>query len=910
MALLQSKLNPPGLRQNTVERSRLLAQLSFGLQHEHYLTLISAPAGYGKSTLAAAWINSLDQEIILPAWVSLDEQENDPIRFWTYFFSAIEQTNPGSLSQILLGLQSSNQLDLIPLLSDALNELSLLSKNVLLVLDDLHQIHNQEIFSQLSFFIDYLPNYLHLMLLTRVDPPLPLPRLRAQGRLTEIRASDLIFSAEECDTLFRKTMGLSLDETVSEDLYRITEGWAAGLQMAGLSYQKNAIHPPIEKFKNKKMILDFLFSEVFIQQSPQTQSVLLSTAIVDQFCLDLAAALSRSLSPQITREIVAESIRQIEEANLFLIPLDESKEWFRYHHLFADLLKFTLKQKSTEDQKKLLLAAANWYWEQWKSSDITTESRLYDWLRSAIQYAAAAEDWQLLSGWLKQVWQQTCHESHITLVEQWLNLIPQEFIDHDINLLGAFAWVMWLQGRSKEAGQYVKLAFARMGLESVVDELDKVPAEHNHLLTLLSFFTIQSGNYPEALKIAAHAYQHSSPTDPLGLGVSGYFLGNLYRISRQYSQSEQTFQAAYPALMSGHNYVGAAAAVYHAAQILMHQGKLSQAEQFCREAIKIAESQKVGHLADYGAVWTALAAIQLARGEFSEAEASLNQAKQRLRYSQLNEMKRGLLRYQYQLTRVKGEKQEAAVLLKKIMETTRQIESSYVQIEVNADQALFWLDQGLPDQAYAWVENGILANLMREPHQNDFLGANAAAALRIFIHQKNITVAFGLCDRLIPAFQAQEQVYDLVNLYLWRAAAFLIRGDKNKAAADVKEALRLSATEKIKSLFLEADESVQKLFFQCQTDTTSEKLFLEDIMRSISAPSDGKHGATELVEALTEREFEILSLIEQGYTNQEIAEKLFITIYTVKKHSGNIFGKLGVNNRTQAIAKARSLNLI
>lgn len=912
MLLLESKLNPPGLRHNLVQRAHLIERLTDGIQQGHPLTLISAPAGYGKSTLAAEWLNHMSDIVHAAAWVSMDKNENDAIRFWTYVLAGLEKIYPGQLQEFFLGLESTNQPNLLALLSDVLNTLGCMTQKGLLILDDLHHIHNPDIFSQLTFFLEYLPDSLVLVLLTRVDPPLPLPRFRAQGFLSEIRASDLVFSETESELFIRDTLGMAIGETVSHQLFRLTEGWAAGLQMAGLSLKHKPGCNETSTFRgeNKKIILDFLFHEVFRQQTALIQTILLSTAIVDQFCVDLAARLTQALSPQASRVEVAEAVRQIEEANLFLIPLDESGQWYRYHHLFADLLRYAGKERFSEQQKALTHAAAGWYWEQWKRSDVSAGSRQYDWLNAAMQYGILAEEWGLVSGWLKQVWKQTCHESKISLVEAWLIKFPQDLIRQDVELLGAFAWVMWLQGRLQEAEPFVNQAFAVLGVEPGGNGLESLPAEHNHLLTLLSFFTMKNSLFRNAQHIALYAYQNSSPSDPLGQGVSGYFLANLYRVARQVDKAEAIFREAYPALMSGHNYVGAAAAVYHAAQILLHQGKLSQAEKFCQEAIVIAHNQNIDHLADYGAVWSALAAVQLARGEFLQAESSLNEAMQRLRYSQLNEMKRGALRVEYQLSRLTGKTKQAAQQMKQLVETTRQTETSFVQIEVDADQALYWLAQGQATQAYAWLENGILTNLMKAPNHNDYLGANAAAAQRILVDQKNVDTVVGLCERLQPGFQALGLTYDLIHLHLWRAAAFLICGKKEAALQDLKTAISLAAPERIKLVFLEADSAVQKLLFQVQAQNTVEKLFLEDLMRSLSSPASEKHGAADLIEALTEREFEILTLMEQGYSNQDIADKLFITIYTVKKHSGNIFGKLGVNTRTQAIAKARALNLI
>lgn len=909
--VLKTKLQAPILRPGLVKRSALLSQLKAGVDGNARLTLVSAPAGYGKTTLIGEWLTTLPTE--WPRmWVSLDEGDNSAADFWTYVLSALEPVNPVEINRLITAVKTTDNVVYKHILADLINILTALTQPILLVLDDLHRVQEVKIFEQLAYFLDYCPKICHLVLITRADPPLPLPKFRARGQMTEIRAGDIVFSAEEARQFLQETMETELKETVSDALYTLTEGWPAGLQMAGLSVKKhkNDTFVHNKQFNRQQIILDYLFQEVLLDQPPEVRHFLLATAVVERFSPSLAGQLVRELSPDITDKQVNQILRRLQEQNLFLIPLDGENTWFRYHHLFADLLRYTVKQEIPQQEEILNRSAADWYWQQWLLSDKNPHTRQYAWLELAMQYCLSVNDWEQAAEWIKQVWQQTCHESRIDQVLSWLNTLPGELIQKDVELLGAFAWVMWLKGRLQDAAPYVFQALAVLGIDPKNPDYRQVPDVYHHILILLSFFILLNGDQKLALEIAKFAFEQSTPQEPLGHGVSAYFLANIYRVVREYGKSAARFRYAYPYLMAGGNYVGAAAAVYHAAQIELHQGKLSAAEDFCKQAIQRAKDQQVDQLADYGAVWTALAEIHLMRLELDQTQAALDIALEHLRYSQLNEMTRSVYRLSARLADLLEDKENLSRFLSKSLETARKLESPFSRLQAEADQAKFLLKQGQETEAYAWFSSGIYESVLKSPLENDYLAAAADSICAVLTHQKQWEKILVFTETVDPVYQSQQLELDRMITMIWHSIACDHLGQKDLAETALVNSLKIAAPERIITPYLSADEITQKRLFNIQLENPTEVLFVKTVLTQLLNPVRKKHGEGTLVEPLTERELEILNLVKNGYANQEIANELYITLYTVKKHISNILGKLGVRSRTQAITKARSLNLI
>ncbi|PKO12684.1 MAG: hypothetical protein CVU39_22940 [Chloroflexi bacterium HGW-Chloroflexi-10] len=919
MPFVSTKFFQPIPRPNLVARQRLVQKLNQILADGRRLTLVCAPAGYGKTTVLAAWLGQLGAE--WPhAWLSLDELDDSPQRFWAYLLSAIQRLEGIAASQTLDSsiqvLQNNSDTDLTALLTDVINALSTHSGHYLLVLDDLHSLQNQQIYETLSFFIEHLPPCLHLVIATRVDPPLPVVRLRARGQLGELRSADLIFSVAEAGDFLEHTLGLDLPAAAVQRLQEKTEGWPAGLQMAGLTLveQESAQpgHAPgISADGQQRYILDYLFVEVLQRQSPAVQQVLLATAILNQFDASLARALTVVFDAQAAESVSPALLQTLENANLFLVPLDDHHSWYRYHHLFAELLRHHLERNHPQQVSALHNAAAAWFWEQWQRSDSGPEQRQYRWLEAAMQHALLGGDVATALTWFKATWQQAAHESQVPLVCSWLEKLPEQQVQTDLAINTAGSWIYWLSGRYYEAHTYLQRTFKILGVEPTPQGVADLPAEHAHILTLLSFFTMRSGEIANAFFFANRALETSMPDEHLGRGVSGFSLANLYRLDRQYTQSYDTFAQAYPHLILGKNYIAATSSVFYLAQIDLHRGHLARAEQTCRKALAEASNLQLEHLNNIGCIWLALGAVKLAQNHLEEAEDALQRALSKLRYTHMDDMKRVLYLNLWQLETLRGNLPAAQKALDLALEAAQRLDFVLLQLESGACQAIHWLENGEETRAYAWLQVIQLERILADPRHAEYYANLSAPAARILIHQRRYEPALQLLNAVLPVAAADERRYDQALLLLQRAALYLCTNQRELAVQDVQSAVSLSAPDQFVSLFLLCDPAVQKVLVTLQPQDAVQQLFVSQVLQAITreAPTP-QRPSVDLVEPLTERELEILVLIARGYSNQQIADELYIALFTVKKHISNILGKLGASNRTQAIAKARSLSLL
>src|SRR5215203_37628 len=372
--LLLTKLTVPSVRRSLVPRMRLSERLDTGLERK--LTLLSAPAGFGKTTLLSSWIRVLSGDGRPVSWLSVDSGDNDPARFWRYLVTATDQLQPGSGTTALALLGSPQPPPIEAVLTTVLNELGTMPAEAVLVLDDYHLIESQTIHEALTFLIDHLPPRMHLVIATRMDPPLPLPRLRARGEMTELRAADLRFTPEEAATFLNQVMGLELSAEDTAELEERTEGWIAGLQMAALAMRgQTDISGFIAAFAgSNRYVLDYLAEEVLARQPEGLQTFLLETSVLDRMSAPLCNAVTERADGQTALE-------RLEHANLFVIPLDDERHWYRYHHLFVDVLRQRLRQEHPDLVSVLHRRACGWF----ERRGLVGE---------AINHALAAQDWE------------------------------------------------------------------------------------------------------------------------------------------------------------------------------------------------------------------------------------------------------------------------------------------------------------------------------------------------------------------------------------------------------------------------------------------------------------------------------------------------------------------------------------
>lgn len=449
-SIIATKLYIPRLRPGLVVRPRLLERLNGGI-HAH-LTLIAAPAGFGKSTLLGQWIEQFSGDV---AWLALDADDNDPIRFWTYLIAALRTRSTGIGTRSLALLETPQPQPLPTILAHLVNDLAQLPHDITLVLDDYHEISAEAIHESLAYLLDHQPPQLHLILATRVDPPLPLPRLRVRGELTELRSAELRFTETEAGAFFSQAMGLSLTSAQVKILESRTEGWIAGLQLAALSVRE---HPDVERFLaaftgSHRYVVDYLAEEIFQQQPQTVQEFLLKTSILERLTADLCNAITEGTDSQSILE-------ELEQTNLLLVPLDEQRRWFRYHQLLATFLRNRLLAQEQAALPPLHRRAAAWYQAQGMAAE-------------AIFHLLAVEAWDEAAGLIERAVDDVLLRGETASAQRWLDSLPESIVQARPSLSITRAWLGVLYGEGGERDALIEAAVHSLRSASERDELSE-----------------------------------------------------------------------------------------------------------------------------------------------------------------------------------------------------------------------------------------------------------------------------------------------------------------------------------------------------------------------------------------------------------------------------------------------------
>jgi LuxR family maltose regulon positive regulatory protein len=578
---LGTKLNPPTGARRQVARPRILDRLVSG--DTRRLTLVDAPAGWGKTTVLAAWASD-PRERRPFAWFTVDRGDNDPVRFWGYAIEALRTLEPsvGSASLAALGVSGTNPLDVV--LPPLINELAGLDRRLVFVLEDYHLIESPDVHEGVAFLLERLPPTLELAIATRLDPPLPLPRLRARGEMLEVRTAELRFDEEEAEELLRVALGGELGEADVERLVTRTEGWAAGLYLAALSLAgRDDPSAFIEAFAgDDRHIVDYLGGEVLEGLDPDTRGFLLRTSILERLSAPLCDHLLGGAD-------AAERLLEIERANLFLVPLDGRRNWYRYHHLFADLLRHELERSEAEVVRGLHRRAAEWLGEN-------------DSVDEAIRHALAAGDDEAAARLVTEMWRVPFNRGELATVDRWLDDLPELLVGATPDLCLARAWVLMDRGRPREAEHW--LAGAAAVPEGVV------------LHAVLCF---KLGKLAHAEAIARDALTHAPVDSPLGLPVAHCILGIALYYRGALDEAAQSLLEALPLTLAGRNRLARIYALGYLAMIRHESGDLEGARAAVGEALELAAEPPAS---EHFVTATAL----LARGRLEQDEAALEQA--------------------------------------------------------------------------------------------------------------------------------------------------------------------------------------------------------------------------------------------------------------------------------------------
>ena len=932
--LLLTKLYIPPPRPKIVLRPRLIERLNEGIHCK--LTLISAPAGFGKTTLVSEWLTGCGQKV---AWLSLDERDNDPTRFLTYFISALQTITANIGKGTLAILKSPQPPPIESILIALLNEITTVPDNFVLVLDDFHVIDSKPVDQALTFLLEHLPPQMSLAITTREDPHLPLARLRARGQLTELRAADLRFTPFEAAEFLDLAMGLNLSPEDIAALETRTEGWIAGLQLAALSMQGHKDTAGfIKSFTGSHhFVLDYLIEEVLHQQSASIQTFLLRTSILDRLCSPLCDAVlgSPSNSGQ-------ETLEYLEHANLFIVPLDNERRWYRYHQLFADVLRMHLMAEQPDQVSALHQRASEWYEHNGSAAD-------------AIRQALAAKDFERAAILVELAipgMRRNRQEATVTELG-WLKALPDELVHFRPVLSVAYAYALFgggepetVEARLRDAEHWLDLADPvdpmadmRARPESPAASMVVVDKEEFRRLPgmialLRTAQALARGDMPETVKNARRVLDLAPENDYLMLGGAASTLGLAAWANGDLDTARRmTADGMANVRLAGYisPAIGGAIAL---ADIQIAQGRLHKAMTTYERALQWAT-------APGAPVMRGAADMYVGMSVLHHEHNDLKTATQLLLTSQALGELAGLPQNPYRwcaaMARIREAQGDLDGALNLLDQAGRLYDGNFSPNvrPIAMRKVRVWVAQGRLGEALGWankqgltVEDGLgylhefdhitLARVLLARYQRDRAGASISGVL-------------GLLERLLKAAEEGGRIGSVIEIQVLQALAYRAQGDLPAALLPLQHALALAGPEGYVRMFLDEGPSMLQLLHEASAheimpDYTDKLLAaFEAEKRPILAASPGKsedkpdlppafpeghRDGEPLIEPLSQRELKILQLIAQGLSNREIGERLFLALDTIKGHNRKIFDKLQVQSRTEAIARARELGLL
>jgi LuxR family transcriptional regulator, maltose regulon positive regulatory protein len=901
--LLATKLGIPQLRRDRLGRSRLIERLDQGMARE--VLLVCTPAGFGKTTLLAAWAAGARWPV---AWLSLDPEDNDPARFWRYVIVALDRVCEGLAEHLLPLLTPPGVTSGQGVATALINRLQATPREIALVLDDYHLVQSRPIHNGMAFLLDHLPPRLHVVIASRSDPPLHLARLRARNQLAELRTADLRFTREEAAVLLRQVWGLDLAPEAVAALEGRTEGWAVGLQLAALSLRER---PDPDAFVDAftgthRYVLDYLSEEVLERQPERVRTFLLQTSILERLSGPLCDAVTGRSDSQ-------DLLEELERANLFLLPLDAQRRWFRFHHLFSDLLRAELLRADAGRVPELHRRAADWY-------------QRHGLVDEAIRHASASGDSARAARLVEEHLGETLQRAESVLLDQWLSWLPEEVVRSRPRLLLAQAMLEWHRYRLDEVERLLQQVERALQARPELREL-AVPTEGGMVgdaRAAIALLRAQvagvrgDGEREAEFAQAALAYvvereqgprfwarwllvaadwhrgrlaqaeagfaemlaEGRAARDPHPLMATCYPLGAVQRARGELGAALRTFREGLRWATGGGRFspLVECEAQIGIAQVLYARNELDDALAHATEAVRLGRQMVESFL--LALALDALAWIHLAMGDAQAAVAAMDEA-----YGMLPAT--AIARHIYP-----GEGWRARLLL-----------------------AL-----GRTEEATRWAqERGLTADdAVDYQRERDYL-----VLVRVLLAEQEPAAALRLLERLDALAAAQGRTESLIETRALLALALQSARDHQGALTTLAEALALARPEGYVRVF--ADEGppmaalLQSLIRERRRGHAAvvSRPARDHVNRVVGAfrpptgdPDRPAAAASRLPEPLTRRELEVLGLVAAGRPNQEIADELVVTLETVKKHLSHVFDKLGAANRTDAVARARELRLI
>jgi LuxR family maltose regulon positive regulatory protein len=898
--LVSTKLRPSQVRPKLVARPRLIARLERDAGRK--LTLISAPAGFGKTTLLLKWLREREGSNGSVAWLSLDEGDNDPIRFLSYLVAAL-QTIEEEIGEGILSSLPSPQPPIEALVTTLVNEIAELPGELILVLDDYHRIDSEPLHGIVTFLLEHLPENAHLVISSRIDPPLALSRLRVRNQMTKLGALDLSFTSEEAATFLNGVMGLNVSAEDVAALEERTEGWIAGLQLAALSmWDRKDIPGFVRAFSGShRDVLDYLAEEVLERQPGRVRAFLLQTSIADHLTGALCDALTGHSDGQAMLE-------RLEHDNLFVVALDEQRHWYRYHHLFADFLRIRLERESPECVAELHSRTAAWY----EANGLTSE---------AIGHALAAEDHEWAADLVEQEVGETWARGAVMTLLGWLEELPESSKRRRPRLLLEHATALMVVGQlvaTEPLLQEAERAAGGTGDGSFEDPVDKNEANARYLLgyaaAIRAWRTVRLGDPQGAIELARQALALLPEHDTRLRNIAAFTLAGAYRDAGELAEASAVFaEISELGLSAGHDYM-ALGAMGHQARLQMARGRLRDADGILQRAIQLAAERGGASLHATGEVHVAIGELLYERSELDSAAHRLKEGVDLARLIiRLDTLVEGYIA----ISRVKRAEGDTKSALEAAREADRLAQRSGVSEE--AVKTAIWksrLHLTVGDLATAAFEQArasrVSGGVPPSARETERIGL-----ARILVARGENSEALRFLPQLREAAEAAGRKGDAIMLLALEALALRAKDEKERGVNTLAQALALAEPEGYIRTFADEGPPMSALLSEVLESQQRGRLapdvpayYLRKLLAAIERDGSGYAApqGTVLPEPLSERE--VLSLLAAGRSNREIAQELFVAQSTVKTHVKNIHRKLDTHNRTQALSRARDLNLI
>ena len=888
LPLLATKFHMPRPRTPLVDRPHLIERLQQAL--EHPLTLVAAPAGFGKTTLLSAW---LERAPLPAAWVSLDPADNDLTRFWSYTLTALDNAFPGSGATALSLLQSPQPSSMEGILTTVINSLTALPREMVLIWDDYHLITASAIHTSVAFLLEHLPPRLHLVIAARADPPLPLARLRTRGLLIELRSADLRFLSEEAAAFLTRLSGLTLSAQEINALETRTEGWIAGLQLAALSlHDRTDIPGFIKAFTgSNRYVVDYLVEEVLVHQSEPVQAFLLQTAILERMTGSLCEAVTGNAEGQVMLE-------QLEQTNLFLVPLDDERRWFRYHHLFADMLQQRLQKRMPDLVPDLHRRASAWYEQHGLQAE-------------AVEHALSAFDFERAARLVKQVAGALLWKSgELSTLLGWLEVLPEQVKHTHPRLLLDHAWALLWSGQVTTLELHLQVAERALaesiGSQSPVPHIARQTMQ-GELAAIRAELARQRGDVSGAIELAQQALAYL-PEDAQWLrGIASGLLGGAYRLRGDVVAASRAYKETIRASQASDNVPVALIAMGQLAQLQTMQGQLHQAAETYQEALNLAARWGVTTSPALGVALVSMGEVLREWNDLDQAERLLLQG---IGYcQQRGGLAESALDGCLSLARVFQARGEMDGALHMVQQAEQMGGDYHYAARVTAFQAKLWLAQGNVQAATGWAARlqhdlNVDSELAYE-HLDGYI-----VLARLAIVRGSLTEALGLLERLLQLAEPAGLTGKVIEVLVLQALSFQAQGNPPQAMMALSRAFELAEPQGYIRIFVDEGEPMLALLHHAASRGVAPD-YLDKVLAAFGTTAQVSSPLPAvLIDPLSEREREILRLIAAGLSTDEIAEELVIVVGTVRNHIKHIYSKLDTHSRLQAVERARTLNLL